>query len=174
MGCSFDEWYDIIENLRHNIGTGWVCVITMIQMKVGPWVIETDVNLTKNFYNNYHVITKDCSCDYCANYILACANFPPEIKNFFDSLGIDPCKEGEISHYIENKDGTHLYSAFYHMIGRVITKPQVWELPNNEISIFSLAGYEIGFSEDLDLVPEGFPTPTIQVEIEMTIPWLLS
>lgn len=33
---------------------------------------------------------------------------------------------------------------------------------------------EIGFSEDLALVPKGFPTPTVQFEIQINIPWLLS
>lgn len=144
---------------------------SMELMKVGPWFIETDVEQTKRFYDDFHLITEDCSCDYCANYILACDKFPLEIKDLFDSLGIDPCKEGEVSEYVKNKDGKHFYRAFYHIIGKIIEGPQLW---GKEASTYNLAGFEIGFTEDLDLVPEEFPMPTVQVEIHMNIPWLLS
>lgn len=44
----------------------------------------------------YHLITEGCDCDFCANYVLACDKFTPEIKALFNSLSIDPRKEGEI------------------------------------------------------------------------------
>lgn len=143
----------------------------MKRMKVGSWTIEVDVEQTKRFYDGFHLITDDCICDYCANYILACNQFPLEIKDFFVCLGIDPCKEGEVSEYMKNQDGTHFYRAFYHVVGRIIKGPKLW---NEDTSVHNLAGFEIGFTEVLDLVPEGFPMPTVQVEFQMNIPWLLN
>lgn len=136
----------------------------MRQMKIGSWIIEVDVNKTKEFYDNYHVITEDCNCDYCANYFLACEQFPPKMKELFRSLGIDPRKEGEVTEYIKNKDGTHLYSAFYHLVGRIIEGGNDFVYGD---------GVEISFTEELDLVPVGFPKPTIQFEIQMEISWVL-
>lgn len=142
----------------------------MERIKLGPWVIDVDVSRTKRFYEEFHFITEDCSCSYCANYILACEKFPPEIKNLFDSLGINPCKEREVSEFMENDDGTHLYHSFYHIVGRVIEGPK---LDEKETSTYNLTGFEIGFTENIDLVPEKFPRPTLQIEFEMNIPWVL-
>ena len=83
------------------------------RIKLGSWIIEVDVSKTKEFYDNFHFITDDCECDFCANYFLVCNRFPKEIKELFTSLGIDPRKEGEISHYRENDDETHLYGACF-------------------------------------------------------------
>ncbi|MEH7454184.1 hypothetical protein [Gottfriedia acidiceleris] len=67
---------------------------------------------------------------------------------------------------MENEDGTHLYGGFYHIVGRIIDGPKLWECTEKNISI--------GFSEDLRLVPENFPKPIIQFEFEMNIKWLLN
>lgn len=151
----------------------------MKRIKMGAWVIEVDMDKTLDFYTDYHLITEDCTCDYCANYVLACTDFPSMYKGVFDSLGIDPRKEGEISHYMEKDNGTHLYGVFYHIVGRIIKGPQLWvpTQKGSEVSSPHFATYhgiELGFSEDLMLLPEGFPEPAIQFEMEVTIPWLLS
>jgi len=151
----------------------------MKQIKLGSWIIEVDLRKTKKFYDEYYLITEGCDCDYCANYVLACDKFPQEITELFNSLGIDPRKEGEVSQYMENQDGTHLYGAFYHIVGNIIEGPKLWGPTTEESEVSSPnfvehSGVEIGFSEDLALVPEGFPTPTIQFEIQMNVPWLLS
>lgn len=48
----------------------------MEKIKVGTWVIEIDIRRTKEFYKNYHLITEDCSCDFCSNYVLVCNTSP--------------------------------------------------------------------------------------------------
>ncbi|UOE93327.1 hypothetical protein [Alkalihalobacillus sp. LMS39] len=150
----------------------------MKQTKVGPWTIEVDVDKTKEYYDKYHLITEDCDCDYCANYVLACERFPSKIKDLFNSLGIDPRKEGEVSEYMLNKDGTHLYCAFYHIVGRIIDGPKwIPTKKGSEVSTPNFAehnGVDVSFSEDLALVPEEFPMPTIQFEIQMNVPWMIS
>lgn len=151
----------------------------MKRITLGAWTVEVDIERTKEFYDKYHFITEDCECVYCANYVKACDKFPQDIKDLFSSLGIDPRKEGEISHYIENTDGTHLYGAFYHVVGRVIEGPELW-MPTQEDSEVSSPNFVevnkivLGFTEDLVMVPEGFPLPSIQFEIEVNIPWFLN
>ena len=150
----------------------------MKQIKIDSWLIEIDVTKTKEFYEKHHFISEDCACDYCANYILACDTFSPEVRDLFHALGIDPRKEGEVSEFMKNEDGTHVYGAFYHLVGRIIEGPRILETAKQESEISPLIfvnyhGIEISFTEDLSLVPEGFPTPTIQLELQLTIPWLL-
>lgn len=80
---------------------------------------------------------------------------------------------------VKNEDGTHLYGGFYHIVGRIIEGPNGW-IPANEGSevvtphYVTQYGLEIGFSKDVALVPEGFPSPVIQFEFQMNVPWLLS
>lgn len=148
----------------------------MNRIKIGRYVLEIDINQTKQFYENHHLITEDCDCDYCTNYIVACDTFSPEVKHLFDLLGIDPRKEGEVFEYMVNQDGTHLYGAFYHIVGKIIDIPQI-QIPTTSgdgVSTPISDGIEIGFrEEDLDLVPDDFPKPTVQFEIQLNIPWLL-
>ncbi|MFE7060803.1 hypothetical protein ACFVAD_01460 [Sutcliffiella sp. NPDC057660] len=56
----------------------------------------------------------------------ACGHLPPEVKELFRTLGIDPRKEGEISQIMDNEDGTHFYGAFYHIVGKIIDGPELW------------------------------------------------
>jgi hypothetical protein len=150
----------------------------MEQIKVGSWLIEIDVIKTKEFFQKYHLITEDCGCDYCSNYVLTCDSFPKDIMNTFNILGIDPRKEGEIYECIDNEDGIHLYGGFYHIVGRIIDGPDLWK-PSEETEEFSSPHHidhnhiEIGFSKKLTLVPDNFPKPVIQFEFEMNVPWLL-
>ncbi|WP_026691028.1 hypothetical protein [Alteribacter aurantiacus] len=141
----------------------------MEQILFGSWAIEVDVRKTKEFYDQYHLITDDCNCDYCSNYVLACSTFSSELNALFHSLGIDPRKEGEVSEYTKNQDGTHLYGVFYHVRGKIVDGPTDWQ----PIKMNGQPVCEIRLSNELDLVPVRFPKPAIQLEVQMNVPWLL-
>lgn len=135
----------------------------MDRVTYGPWVIEIDRRRTEEFYASHHLITQDCSCTDCLHYVQACENFPAEIREFFSALGVDPRKEGEVSEFGRNKDSMQLYIVFYHFAGKIIDGPDQLE---NEQS-YKLAGMDISFTEETELVPEGFPAPVLQVTLEM-------
>lgn len=84
----------------------------MERMKIGDWILEVDVERTRDFYQEYHQITEGCYCLFCKNFVTAVELIPKPVLDFFQSLGIDPTKEGEVSEYCENKDGTHLWRFF--------------------------------------------------------------
>ncbi|GKV65573.1 MULTISPECIES: hypothetical protein [unclassified Sporosarcina] len=135
----------------------------MKRLEFGAWTIETDRERTREFYAGHPLLTQDCSCEDCLHYVQACEQFPAEIRDFFRFLGIDPHKEGEVSAFGRSGDGTHHYIVFYHFAGRIIDGPeQIETMPS-----YKLAGVDISFTEEADLVPEGFTSPVVQVELEM-------
>lgn len=128
----------------------------MKQIKIKEWVLEIDVERTRKFYQDYHQITDDCECLYCKNFVAAVEKLPVEVIEFFDRLGIDPSKEGEVSEYCENADGTHLYGCFYHIVGRLISGPDCWRKSDEEIghltdNLMEISGFTFGFTYGISL-----------------------
>lgn len=149
----------------------------MERLKIGSWVIEVDVNKTKAFYDKQPLITQDWDSVFEENYVLASETFPQEVKDIFNSLGIDPCKQGEVSEYKKNKDGSHIYGGFYFIVGKIISGPDFWiyteegSMPNFE----TINGIQIAFTDKLAMSPdEDLPNPVIQLEFKLNVPWLLN
>lgn len=150
-------------------------------IKLLDWILEIDFERTCNFYKSCHVITDDCKCTDCLNYVGACALIPKKIRDLYVSFGIDPTKEGEVYNMVKNDDGTCLYGGFYHITGRIVEGPDCvvpfMSDENAQVRTFNLLpiieGYKIGFTPGVSLVPPGFPLPVIQMEFMFTIPWVL-
>lgn len=144
------------------------------------WILEIDFERTYNFYNSCHLITDNCTCIDCCNYVKSCALIPKKILDLYVSFGIDPTKEGEVYNMIKNDDGTCLYGGFYHITGRILKGPDcvfsVMSEDNSQLRTFNLIpvieGYKIGFTQRVSLVPPGFPLPVIQMEFMFNIPWI--
>ena len=134
------------------------------------WTIEVDREKTKAYYDAASLITESCSCTYCNNWVQNCSSLPTEILELFDSLGINPTKEGEVFEICRNDNGTHSYGGFFHFVGRISvserdsqTKPDFVEYGN---------GFSISFTNDVSLVPKEFPVPIAQIDIQGDIPWI--
>jgi len=145
-------------------------------VKISSWIIKVNTVETTEFYTNEGYI--DCTCDYCKNYLLCCANFPKEVHNLFNELCIDPKKEGEIMHFNENEDGSHFYLPFYHLSGQLLSLSELEFITRDKnVKVNKLVmsnDYNIDFTEKLSLVPEDFPEPTIEFRISFNLPWLLT
>ncbi|CEG21329.1 hypothetical protein BN1080_00236 [Planococcus massiliensis] len=137
----------------------------MKTVEIGLWTVNIDPEKTREFYKTHHPITEDCRCRYCENYSLAAASFPEHVRMHFDRLGIDPQKEGEV--FVGDDDGKDmlLYMGFYHAVGELVEGPKQ--------AVAEESGLRFHFSEQTDLVPEGFPEPVLQWEFELEVPWLL-
>ena len=147
----------------------------MDQLKIGSWIIEVDVNKTKAYYAKQPLITKDWDSE--ENYVLACKTFSKEVKDFFNTLGIDPRKQGEVNEYKENEEGSHIYGGFYFTVGKIISGPdflvhtEEGSMPNFE----TINGIQIAFTDELAMPPgEDLPKPVIQLEFQLKVPWLLN
>lgn len=149
----------------------------MERLKIGSWIIEVDISKTKAFYEKQPLITEEWDSDFDQNYVLACEKFPKEVKDFFHSLGVDPRKQGEVSEYKENKDGTHIYGGFYFIVGSIISGPDFWVCTEEGLTpnFEKVNGMQIAFTNELALTPDvELPEPAIQLEFQLNVPWLLN
>jgi hypothetical protein len=149
----------------------------MKSRQIGRWNVEVDESRTKDFYSNYHEISRDCSCQGCRNYVSSCTQYSEEVKQFFQWFGIDATKEAEVYVCAKNDDGTILYGGFYHVVGTLISGEDYWHQDGKENSYaepYKLNdNFSYGFTKGNALVPEGFPEPILQLEFMASLPWIL-
>lgn len=104
---------------------------------------------------------------------------PKSVMQIFDTFGIDPRKEGEVSQYYEDDDGLHLYGGFYHIVGRLVEGPDCWVKSEDNLEqltneLYEIDGFTFGFTYGLSLLPENFPMPALQLEFQGKLPWVIS
>ena len=136
--------------------------------------MEADKEQTLAAYQNLPLISEECSCTYCLNFVSAYAHFPLPIKDFFEQFGIDPRKEGEVYQLYEwQNDGEliYAYAGFYHFVGRIIRTPTnanltTGEPSNSGFNFKVFENFEVNFNNDIQLVPENFPEPNAQLEFQ--------
>jgi hypothetical protein len=140
------------------------------QIRIANWLLEVDVEKTREFYNKG---TEVCKCLYCNNFIEACKQLDTAVASIFISLGIDPAMPGHLSDYQTIEDGIREYMGNYHLVGTVlegeVCTPSNWKDTNT----VQIKNFTIGFSKELDFVPKGFPSPVLQLEFVATISWVL-
>lgn len=108
----------------------------------------------------------NCQCAYCRNYIANLADFPAWTKDLQAQFGIELSKAAEIFEVEKTEEG-HRYFALYHLIGTIQkagTEPSVVERENGKVFLQS---------NEMDFVPESFPVETLQLTVELTLPWLV-
>lgn len=152
-----------------------------MNIQFGNYLLDIDVEKTKEFYKTAETITQGCDCSGCCNYEKAKHKFPIEVLHFFDKIGVDITKAAEIIPYAsENDKKSILYGGFYHICGTLLSDTVLWNTTDsecfhlNEGKMYEVAnGYKIGFRSECDLLEDNFPLPAIQMEISFTCPWVL-
>lgn len=130
------------------------------------WVVDIDVEKTREFYNNASFVSEVCPCSGCRNYEKAIDFLPDEVISFFSRLGIEMKKIREVYVNYANADNTVYYGGFYHVCGKIIS---------GENKGFSVAkDFTVLFQSDCYLLEDNFPVPAIQIEILTNIPWVLN
>ena len=86
----------------------------------GRYKIDVDVEKTRAFYaSEFSVTTSEaCSCDRCQRFPQVIMSCPTTVLDFLDSLGIDPCKAGEVFGISEDKKND--YAGWYHIVGTLL------------------------------------------------------
>ena len=133
-------------------------------------IIEIDSEQTAEFCKTLPVVTDECNCPGCRNYIQAVDGFPTEVKDFFSGLGMDPRKASEVYVYGAVDDGKAVYyGGFYHLCGTIMTESDLY-------GAYRITDrYSVRFKKEIDLPEADMPKDMIQMEIDFTsVPWMLS
>lgn len=137
------------------------------------WKLEIDFSRTQQYYAN-HKKEDDCECASCNNYRANCKHLSSQLLEFFQSLGIDPSKEGEFMEFGQSKDGKVIYMRFYHVVGRILDGPDYVDDKWEKLNLLKIDQYEFGFSsKELSFIPKDFPLPVIQLEFTSILPWII-
>ena len=146
----------------------------------GSYLLDIDVEKTRAFYKRAAKVTDGCRCSGCRNYEAWAENLSEAPNGVMEKMGVSPEKPAEIFVNGLNDDGSVFYGGFYHLCGRILegrksswnASRQCWDI--GELSFEKLGiEYRAAFTEDIDLLEDGFPEPVVQMEILADIPWLL-
>ena len=138
--------------------------------------LKTDTEKNRKLYEKLPVITDECTCDGCTNFMLAIKYFPKEVKLFFENLGIDIRKASEIIAWSSENEGRSLfYGGFYHLCGRIEITDSKSDNNPEMIGFHTLAeGYSVWFTEDISLAEDCLDEEAVQMEIGFHgVPWIL-
>ena len=140
------------------------------QIRIAKWLLEIDVDRTRDFYKTDIDI---CGCSDCTNFVEACEQLDKSAANLFNNLGINPAMPANLSSFPTEEPMIKYYIGNYHLVGKVL-KGESHKLSNpNETNINEIKNYNFEFSNELEFVPEDFPTPILQLNFEAIIPWIL-
>ena len=143
----------------------------MEQISLMNWLLEVDVEKTKDFYSKDIEL---CDCLYCQNYMEACNHIDNSVMEIFATFGINSSKPSHLSFFDEMEDGMRLYHMNYHIVGKLVEGAYCTDSEWNKSNTAEIENFTFGFNKDLIFVHDDFPNPVLQLEIEARIPWVLS
>lgn len=139
----------------------------MATVEYGDWIIDVNIEKTKEFYSNYPSPIKN---QVYMNYEKYCGNMPVDERQFFNDFAINPlcCQPETIG---ITKEKTLPVSLYFYIAGTYIKYPKEND-PRINIGLFQFdfQNPNVAFSFIPEDTPQGFIC--IQVWIE-ELPWLL-
>ena len=92
--------------------------------------LAVDVEATRAYYAAHGETWIICQCDGCRNFARAAETLPQAVRDFFETLGLDVEKPGELM-YFQGTPSTLSGGGWYHLVGRVLegdTPPGAYEV----------------------------------------------
>ena len=147
----------------------------------GKFCVDVDVERTREFYDKHgKTVIEDCGCVNCRNYYESILTVSDKVTTFFRSLGIDPRKSPEATWWYTDENGVAYYTICFHLVGTLVNSVALCRLAGDhgmETIIENFheidTGFNIGFTSQVVILEQNFPEPSIQLEIEAHIPWVL-
>ena len=154
--------------------------------RFSDFVLDVDVERTREFYDREG--KWQCSCLNCRNYDRAILTAPDTVLDFLRSLGIDPRKPAEVFNTtgMLEEDGTISYNGWLHICGTLAEGPDTvtergtedgarclsyrWDLAYRPDPAYPFSILPV---KEITLLPEDFPTPAVELEIDARLPWVL-
>ena len=149
--------------------------------EINKIVVDIDVEATRDYYAQADRLN-DCSCSGCVNYRQYTKECNNKIKDFFSGIGIDDMNfiteiiPLYVSRDAYEQDDCIDYMGFYHIKGEIIKNKQSslgqkeiiqdkWEKIDEK--------FYVTIHNEIALLPNGFPTPCLQVGIFAHFPWVV-
>ena len=104
----------------------------------------------------------------------AVSGLPQAVRDFFEMLGLDPKKPGELCYY-QGTPETLSGGGWYHVVGTILEgASQPGDAEVFPAGWYDLAeGFSVGFKTECDLLPDDFPRPCFQMEFNHVMPWVM-
>ena len=141
--------------------------------------VDVDVEKTRKYYEeSRRMLTEGCDCILCRNFLAACGILDGDIRQFFDSLGVDIRKAPDMTTMHGDKERNILYyQGFYHICGTILDGGEEkchekyrWQ-QTAEYEIFP--AFKVFFTTRSALIEGTFPKPVLQLEVDMEVPWVM-
>lgn len=153
----------------------------MSRLNIARWTVDVDRVATAKAYSAFTEGSCEmCGCDPCRNFIAhRDVRFPDAVATFLRNAGIAGDREIETGYYGEVHDGVHLYSAWFHFVGRLLAGDDAL-IPHADGNggSFDLAPindtFSVGITSKLSLLADAFPREsTLQLEFTVELPWVI-
>ncbi len=140
-----------------------------MKFEFGSFVLDVDVEKTREIYKNLPTLTQGCNCQGCRNYVKALPSLPDDVLRFFDSLGVDPAKTPE-TFVMDASADLVWYIGWYHICGEILQGAST----RDKMKYDSLTEhFHVGVCKECELLEKDFSSPVLQLEIDARIPWAL-
>jgi hypothetical protein len=145
----------------------------MDSIRFNRWNLDIDIEATRRAYKISSAGAADiCACDGCRNFAIQREYiFPPIVREFFDRVGIDYCREIEVAHICKLANGKHSYLGWFYCVGAIASgkfqsncTQYVRISENFIITIQPRASYKVDAFKDLSV---------IEIDFYVDIPWTL-
>lgn len=142
----------------------------MKKVKLATWVLDVDVDKTLDYNRNKLEV---CDCLYCQNFSAVIQQKHPLLREQLLALGIEAATPNHVS-YFDREDSRQLAIGNYHFSGNLLegewSTLEDWSDANSTW----VDGMQIGLSTEMELLPDDFPMPAVQVNFELDMPWVLA
>lgn len=146
----------------------------MTKFAFGAYRLAVDAEATRAWYAVHNEPWITCDCAGCRNFTQAVKDLPQAVRDFFDTLGLDSEKVQELCYY-NGTEHTITGDCWYHLVGTVLegsSKPGDYEV--FPAGWYELAeGFSVGFKNECELLPDDFPQPCCQMQLNFILPWEL-
>lgn len=139
---------------------------------IGPYRIAVDVEATRTYYAAHPLPWITCQCSGCRNFVRAVKTLPPAVTEFFTSLGLDVEKAAETMYYTGTPQDVY-GGGWYHLRGAILEGGPWNEGLPPEAWVEIAPDFSVAFQQECALLPEDFPPPCVQMEVDYRLPWLL-
>lgn len=143
------------------------------------WEFEIYKEVTQAAYRDRQRGAADaCRCSNCENFARQRVKvYPYEIRELLLALGIDWTKEVGVYAFNDPDNGNYLYTGWFQFAGRILHGETRFSSLEDGGLLYNLTPitkkFKICFFNSTGCIGFSETVPTVQLEFEVSLPWLL-